>query len=42
VLAPLQLPEPAAQAQLGRPGAGQGVGADVVLALAEGAGDEGR
>ena len=41
VLAALQLPEAAAQAQLGRPGAGQGVGRDVLLALAEGAGDEG-
>jgi len=41
VLAALQLPEPAAQAQLRRPGAGQGVGADVLLALAQGAGDEG-
>jgi len=30
----------AAQAQLGRPGAGQGVGRDVLLALAQGAADE--
>ena len=42
VLAAFQLPEAAAQAQLGRPGAGQGVGAHLLLALAEGAGDEGR
>jgi hypothetical protein len=41
VLAPLELPEAAAQAQLRRPGAGQGVGADPLLAFAEGAGDEG-
>ena len=31
----------AAQAQLGRPGAGQGVGRDVLLTLAQGAADEG-
>jgi hypothetical protein len=42
VLAVLQLPEPAAQPQLRRPGASQGVGADLLLALAEGAGDQGR
>jgi hypothetical protein len=41
VLAALQLPEPAAQAQLRHLGAGQGVGADLLLAFAEGAGDEG-
>jgi hypothetical protein len=41
VLAAFQLPEPTAQAQLGRPGAGQGVGVDVLLALAQGPGDEG-
>jgi len=42
VLAAFQLPEPTAQAQLGRPGAGQGVGADVLLTLPQGPGDEGR
>jgi hypothetical protein len=41
VLAVLQLPEPAAQPQLRRPGASQGVGTDLLLALAEGAGDHG-
>ena len=42
VLAALQLPEAAAQPQLRRPGAGQRLGADVLLALVEGAADEGR
>jgi hypothetical protein len=41
VLAALQLPEPAAQPQLRRPRTREGVGADVLLAFAEGAGDEG-
>jgi hypothetical protein len=41
MLAALQLPEAAAQPQLRRPRAGQGVGADVLLALVEGAADEG-